>query len=108
MEYIRINYEKMPINKETCVNICDNLRKRVIKILYLKDDAINEKIKKNDLYSYINALIWDLYGAYKVFDNYKFLNCICELEGIKENIFDDFARKKILDLASFIMTISNK
>lgn len=77
-------------------------------MLYLKEDYLNKEIELYDITSYITSLIWDFYGAYKIFDNYKFLNCICELEGIKENLFDTFVRKKILDLANFVSNIPPK
>lgn len=98
----------MPIQDKDFHEVCDNLRKRIIKILYLKEDKEKNIISEYDVISYINALIWDLYGSYVVFNNYKFLNAICELEGIKENIDNDFTRKKVLDLASFTLSIADK
>jgi hypothetical protein len=95
----------MPIIDKDYFEMCENFRKRVLRILYLKDDMLGQFISEYDVASYIHALIWDMYGAYVVFSNYKFLNCICELEGIKENLNDDFSRKKILDLANYVSNI---
>lgn len=106
-QMININIDKnqFPIKEEDYKSFCENSKKRIIKILYLKDDFLNDKITKYDVVSYVNALIWDIYGAYIVFGNHKFLNCICELEGIKENLEIDFVRKKILDLANYVTLI---
>lgn len=103
-----LNDQQFDIKSDDFVEVCENLKKRVIRILYLKDDIKAGRIKEYDIKSYITSLIWDIYGAYTIFENYKFLNAICELEGIKENIFDDFVRKKVLDLASFIVSIPSK
>lgn len=105
MEEIKIDNLRLMIQKQDYDTILTNFKKRVFKILYLKDDYMTDKIKEYDVISYINALSWDLYGAYKVFNNYKFLNCICELEGIKENVKSEFVRKKVLDLGSYISLI---
>jgi hypothetical protein len=108
MDNIFIDDKKMPIEIKDFIEVCENLRKRVIKILYLKEDYQYGKITEYDLNSYINGLKWDLYGTYITFSNYKFLNCICELEGIREYILDEFTRKKLLDLAGFIYLIGNE
>lgn len=100
--------EYFEISDKDYIDLCNNLKKRVIRVLYLKEDYLNKEIELYDITSYITSLIWDFYGAYKIFDNYKFLNCICELEGIKENLFDTFVRKKILDLANFVSNIPPK
>jgi hypothetical protein len=105
MDNIFIDDKKMPIEIKDFIEVCENLRKRVIKILYLKEDYQSGRITEYDLNSYINGLKWDFYGTYITFSNYKFLNCICELEGIKDNLFDTFVRKKILDLANFVSSI---
>jgi hypothetical protein len=97
--------EKLPIQTKDYIQVCDNLKKRICKILYLREDVLNKQISRSDLINYINALVWDIYGCYITFDNYKFLNCICELEGIKNNLEDEFVRKKTLDLANFISNI---
>jgi arginine deiminase len=108
MNNIIIDKKNLPIDKKDYLDFCENLKKRVIRILYLKEDVLDNKINNSDIESYITSLIWDLYGAYTVFNEYRFLNCIAELEGIKENLFDDFMRKKTLDLANFISSIPNK
>lgn len=105
MSNINVNNELFEVFDKDYIDLCSNLKKRVIRVLYLKDDYLNKEIELYDVNSYINSLIWDFYGAYKIFDNYKFLNCICELEGIKDNLFDTFVRKKILDLANFVSSI---
>lgn len=106
MDNIIIDNNRLPIKDGDFFEVCENLRKRVIKILYLREDYQDGDISQYDLNSYINGLKWDFYGAYITFSNYKFLNCICEIEGIREHILDDFTRKKILDLAGFISTIN--
>jgi hypothetical protein len=108
MNSINIENKKMPINERDYESWNENMRKRLIRILFLKDDMNEEKIKQNDVVNYINTLIWDFYGAYVVFDDYNYLSCICELEGIKENINGDLVRKKVLDLASFIIQIAKR
>lgn len=106
MKDITINTDKLPIQTKDYIQVCENLKKRICRILYLKEEAIADKtIPNSDLINYINALVWDIYGCYVTFNNYKFLNCICELEGIKKNLEDEFVRKKILDLANFISNI---
>jgi hypothetical protein len=107
MNNIFINDSKFEINKDDFAGVCENLKKRIIKILYLKEDFLSNRIEEYDVKSYIKALTWDLYGAYVIFENFKFLNAICELEGIKENLLNDFVRKKVLDLASYITSISD-
>lgn len=105
MNNINVNEQLMPIKTEDYKLVCRNLNRRIKRILYLRDDLIDDIIDEYDITSYINALIWDCYGSYVTFNEYRFLNCIAELEGIKENIFDTFARKKILDVASFVLSI---
>jgi hypothetical protein len=105
---INLNNQQFEINNNDYVEVCENLKKRVIRILYLKEDVLSDRFKECDVKNYISSLIWDFYGAYTVFGSYKFLNGICELEGIKENLFDDFVRKKVLDLANFIASIPSK
>jgi hypothetical protein len=108
MSNINLNNQQLEIKSNDFVEVCENFKKRVIRILYLKEDMMAGRVKEYDVKSYINSLTWDLYGVYTVFGNYKFLNAICELEGIKENLIDDFVRKKVLDLASFIISIPSK
>jgi hypothetical protein len=108
MSNINLNNQQLEIKSNDFVEVCENFKKRVIRILYLKEDMMAGRVKEYDVKSYINSLTWDLYGVYTVFGNYKFLNAICELEGIKENLIDDFVRKKVLDLASFIIFIPSK
>jgi hypothetical protein len=108
MSDINVNNEYFQVSDKDYVELCDNLKKRVIRVLYLKEDYLNNQIELYDVTSYITSLIWDFYGAYRIFDNYKFLNCICELEGVKNNLSDTFVRKKILDLANFVVSIPIK
>lgn len=108
MNTINVGSLKYPIQNKDYIEVCDNFKKRIFKILYLKEDMLAGLIKEYDAKSYITALTWDIYGAYIMFDNYKFLNCICELEGIKDNLDNEFVRKKVLDLGSFISNISCK
>jgi two-component sensor histidine kinase len=108
MNSINLNNQQLEIKSDDFIDVCENFKKRIFKILYLKEDMLAGRISEYDVKSYINSLTWDLYGVYTVFGNYKFLNAICELEGIKENLIDDFVRKKVLDLASFIASIPFK
>lgn len=102
---IRIDNELLDIKDIDYRKMLDGLNKRIIRILYLRDDVRNEKISEEDLSTYITSLMMDIYGAYILFSNYRFLNCLCELQTIKVNIWDGNTRKKILDVASFINTI---
>lgn len=108
MANIKVNNSTFEVSDNDFISVCENFKKRIIKILYLKDDLLDNKIKEYDMKSYIGALVWDIYGAYSLFGNYNFLNAICELEGIKDNILNDFARKKVLDLANYITSIPSK
>lgn len=108
MVSIKVNDSTFAVNESDYINVCDSLKRRIIKVLYLKDDFLDSKIEEYDIKSYISALIWDVYGAYMLFKNYKFLNAICELEGIKENLLNDFTRKKVLDLANYVALIPTK
>jgi hypothetical protein len=105
MNNIVVNDQIVQINKEDYKKVCDRLNRRIKRILYLRDDLLDNVIDEYDAKSYINALIWDLYGNYVTYKEYRFLNCISELEGVKANIYDSFARKKILDVASFVLLI---
>jgi hypothetical protein len=105
MNNININDQLMPIKSDDYKKVCDRISRRIKRILYLRDDLLDDIIDEYDVKSYINALVWDLYGNYVTYNEYRFLNCISELEGIKENIYDNFSRKKILDIASFVLLI---
>jgi hypothetical protein len=108
MNSINIENKQMPIDEKDYELWNDNMRKRLIRILFLKDDMNDDKVKKSDVVNYVNALIWDFYGAYVAFNNFNYLSCICELEGVKENIDGDLVRKKVLDLASFVNQIAKR
>lgn len=108
MKKVLIGNVEFTIKHDDYIKVCNVLKGRICKILYLKEHYQNGMIEKNEIENYINTLIWDIYGTYIVFGNHIFLNCMCELEGIKENIDDIFARKKILDLANFINTIPKR
>lgn len=104
---IIISSEKFNIENEDFVSVCNNFRKRIIRILYLREDVTNNKNAESDLTSYIGSLMLDIHSAYIIFNNYKFLNCLCELESVKSNLWHNATRKKILDVASYITTIPN-
>lgn len=104
---IIINTENFNIENEDFVSVCHNFKKRIIKILYLREDIANDKTTVSDLELYINSLMLDIYSAYIVFNNYKFLNCLCELESVKNNLWHSTTRKKILDVANYINLIPN-
>lgn len=104
---IVISSEKFDIENEDFVSVCNNFRKRIIRILYLREDINNKKIIEADLELYISSLMLDIHSAYIIFNNYKFLNCLCELESVKSNLWHSATRKKILDVASYISIIPN-
>lgn len=105
MDNININSNDYKIKEDCLENICIDFKNRIIKILFLKDDVESGKIKEYDMFSYIETLGWDIYGVYTLFNKYKLISCLSELVGIKNNVYQPIARKKILDLANYIEKI---
>lgn len=95
------------VDEKCYIEVCESISKRIITILYLREDLIANKINRCDIESYIDALLIDLHGTYETFKESRFMNCFCELRGIQLNIYDDLYlfRKKVLDLAGFVRKI---
>lgn len=101
MIILEINKQPLELTEDSLRTVCINFKKRIIKLLYLKE----ENLSTNNINSYIDSLIIDLYGFYKLTSNDRVLNVLCELEGLKHNIEHVLFRKKVLDVANFIANL---
>lgn len=95
-----------PLKEKDLIEICFKLKKRIIKVLYLKENMDEKIITKYDFISYIDTLVLDMYGYYISTENVKFYNSLSELEGIKKYYENAIFRKKVLDLANFVEKIN--